>query len=165
MTTLPAAGPGPRGRARSPPRTPPLPGRTPAAASVREPLALARRGRGGSVLILGEAGIGKSRSIRETVLDAPRSAGDVVLVGRGSPWAASRCGTPRCWTCCVRPARGASPSPPITDRATLATVSSAWSTRSRPQGHVVPHLMAELRQARLTRSCSCHASARSMRRR
>ena len=65
------------------PANPSPSGRADAAAALQDVLALVRRGRGGSVLILGEAGIGKSRLVRDAVLGAPRSAEDVTLVGRG----------------------------------------------------------------------------------
>lgn len=57
-------------------------GRADAATELQEVLELARRGRGGSVLLLGEAGIGKSRLLRDTLLATSPSTGDVTLVGR-----------------------------------------------------------------------------------
>src|SRR5579864_3240337 len=60
---------------------PVLVGRDAEVGRLRAALAGALAGRGGTVLVAGEAGIGKSRLVRETVAGA-RERGSAVLTGR-----------------------------------------------------------------------------------
>lgn len=66
----------------APVRCPVLVGRQAEAATVRTAVAAARAGRGRTVAVLGEPGIGKSRLVRDTAADVRRD-GLPVLVGRG----------------------------------------------------------------------------------
>jgi len=80
----------------TPERDLPLVGREADLARIRESMAEARRGRGQLIVILGEAGIGKTRLVAELAGDAVQASSARVLLGRGheggqavpfGPWA------------------------------------------------------------------------------
>jgi DNA-binding CsgD family transcriptional regulator len=123
---------------------PELVGRAAEAAALDDRLAAAVRGSGGVVVLVGEAGTGKSRLVAETTTTA-RAAGATVLFGRAVPGA-----QPVAYRPLAEALLAADRSAPVLDAPELAgfqghlgRIVPAWRGRSGPSADDSPVLLGE----------------------
>ncbi len=123
---------------------PELVGRAAEAAALNERLAAAARGSGGVVVLVGEAGTGKSRLVAE-VTTAARAAGSPVLLGRAVPGS-----QPVAYRPLAEALLAADRSAPVLDapelagfRGHLGRIVPAWRDRSGPSADDSPVLLGE----------------------
>jgi DNA-binding CsgD family transcriptional regulator len=123
---------------------PELVGRAAEAGALEDRLAAAARGSGGVVVLVGDAGTGKSRLVAETTTTA-RAAGATVLFGRAVPGA-----QPVAYRPLAEALLAADRSGPVLDapelagfRGHLGRIVPAWRERSGPSADDSPVLLGE----------------------